>query len=304
MMSKRIALTIGNYAYQDKNLSQFKTPSVNVQQVAAVLADPSVGNFDTVETLINQPAHKISPHIRDFFEWKKRYDLLVLYFSGHLILDQTRRLYLATMSTRLDALEDTAIAASYITHWMDRSFSRQQILVLDCYVARIAAPGEGNLLGSKAGTTVAFQGRNYGRVVLTATDTIQYVLEDQLVGEVADSSFGQYFIQGLRTGSADTDQDGQIGIEELNEYIQAQLTREGVQPQPRLWSYGKRDPLIIARNPSKVEPGHSLKWDLIFGAIMAPLSIIVIGGLSSLSTSMGMAGLFLLLYAGLYWVLD
>ena len=305
-MSKRIALIVDNHVYQDKTLSQLKTPPADPHRLAAALSESIIGDFDSVETLVNQPTPEICSHIRDFFNWKKRYDLLLLYISGHIILDPSGRLFVATSDTRLDALADSAIPAAYITECMDRSFSRQQILILDCYPAGIATPEGEHVLDSSVDIATAFQGRGYGRVVLTATDTIQYILGRKTFGAGKESVFTQYLAEALRTGAADADADGQIEIRELYEYILDQVVRNApaATHKPRLWSYGKRDKFIIARNPNYLQQKHSIKWDIIFGAIMAPLATIVIGSAASVSTSVGMAGLFLLLYAGLYWILD
>jgi hypothetical protein len=305
VMSKRIALIIDNNTYQDRDLARLKTPAANVHHLASVLGDPEIGNFDEVETLINQPSSEVRRHISDLFTWKKKQDVLLLYFSGHAVLDKTGQLYLATVDTVQAGLEETAIPTTYITDCIDRSFSQQQILLLDCYHCSLPGPKTKSQPGFNIGTATIFRGTGYRRVVLTATDTIQYVLtENDIIGQAGESMFTPYLIEGLQMEAADTNRDGQIGVGELYEYVYHQVVQHTASQKPRMWSYNTRDEFIIARLPYKFEQKHTVKWDLIFGAIMAPTVTIVIGGMASLSTSVGMAGLLLLIYAMLYWTLD
>ena len=302
-MSKRIALIIANNTYQDQYLSQLKRPEADIHGLASVLHDPTIGNFHQVETVVNAPSQEIHQLIGELFNWKKRHDMLLLYFLGYTILDEAEQLYLATVDTRLDSLPETSVPATYITGCMDDSFSRRQILILDSYQSRLVPSGSEKELGSMVGVGEAFRGRGYGRVVLATSDVVQFALTgEKILGEVEDSVFTHYLVQGLRTGSADYDEDGQVDVRELYNYVLPQVEQVANQ-RPHLWSHNERNKFIIARNPS-VQQREPIKWDLIAGAIMAPAATIIIGATASLGTSVGMAGLLLLIYAFLYWALD
>ena len=304
-MPEHIALIVRNRNYQDKTLARLKTPEADVHALASVLSDPTIGHFTSLETLIDQPCHEIQRQIRDLFQWRKRHDVLLLYVSGHAVLDESGQLYLAATDTKLDALEETAISASYISECMDRSFSRQQILILDGYHCRILAPGARSAPGSNADTGAAFKGKGYWRVVLTANDITQYVIKgDEVLGEPGESLFTPYLIQGLRTGALDLDGDGRIGIGELHTYIQDQVARHAPNQRPRIWRYDERDEFIIAYSPKRVEPKRPIKWDILIGALTVPAVTILLGAWADLSQSIGFAGLFLLFYAFLYWAPD
>ncbi len=98
--------------------------------------------------------------------------------------------------------------------------------------------------------------------------------------------------------------DGQIELGELAEYIQSQARQTTSPLQPCLRSYGHRESFSLAHNPHRFGPPQPIKWDLISGAILAPLTIIVIGGGHDLHAAIGLAGLFLLMYAFLYLAPD
>ena len=66
--------------------------------------------------------------ISRFYATKNRDDVLLLYFSGHGVLDDRGQLYLAVKDTERGLLRGTAIGAAFITDEMDRSYSRRQVL--------------------------------------------------------------------------------------------------------------------------------------------------------------------------------
>src|SRR6266542_7063077 len=96
----KYALIIGNNKYDDSKLAQLKTPAADSQALAKILADKTIGSFDEVTPLINQTETRIRRAISTFLTNKKPDDLVLLYFSGHGILDDRGRLYLASKTRR------------------------------------------------------------------------------------------------------------------------------------------------------------------------------------------------------------
>ena len=107
---------------------------------------------------------------------------------------------------------------------MDRSFSKRQVLVLDCCHSGAFAHGAKAAQGVSVGTAEAFEGTGLGRVVLTATDSTQYAWEgDQVIGDAQNSLFTHFLIEGLKTGAADKDDDGVVTVDELYDYVREQV---------------------------------------------------------------------------------
>ena len=256
-MSGKFALIIGNGEYQDARLSSLVTPNEDVNDLAEVLRAPGIGGFTDVVTLVNETSANIRLEIETFFSDKKRDDLLLLYFSGHGVRDDQGYLYLAVKDTRHNRLRATAIPASYITSEMDTSRSQRQVLILDCCHSGAFAQGMKGTPGESVGTASAFKGTGYGRVVLTASDSTQYAWEtegDQVVGEAENSVFTHYLIEGLRTGAADRDSDGQIGLDELYDYVFQQVVTRTPKQTPHIWLFGQEGQITIAQNPHPVQP--------------------------------------------------
>lgn len=295
-MAKRIALIIANHTYQDSNLAGFVSPPVDIATLAQVLRNPALGSFTQVETLVNCSVSELRQRVSALFHWKQRHDELLLYWVGHGLVDSAGQLYLLTADTRLEALTDTALPAAFITHWLDRSFSRHKLLVLDCAFSSLFTVDD-EYSGAVPEVGEFFKGRGHSRTILASQPSLNYP-------QARAGDFTAQLIQALPGGAADANQDGQIDLDELLQYLIQQAASSGSLFTPRQWRYYHPDKFIIARNPHHFVPARPVKWDLIIGAIMAPTTIIAIGGQADLRTSVGMAGLFLLLYALLYMAHD
>src|SRR5512137_1076703 len=163
-MGRKLALVIGNSEYDDASLARLITPSEDVSDLAALLKSPEVGGFDEVLTLVNEAATSVRKAVARLFKDKSPDDLLLLYFSGHGVLDDQGHLYLAVKDTERDLLSGTAIPANFITGEMDRSRSKRQVLVLDCCHSGAFARGSKAMTGESVGIGPAFEGNGYGRV--------------------------------------------------------------------------------------------------------------------------------------------
>ena len=254
-MSKKLALIIGNAEYDDERLAQLRTPQADVSALADVLRHPQIGGFDNVETYVNESEAKLRRVVALFFREKGHDDLLLLYFSGHGVLDEDGRLYLATKDTERDSLSASAIPAAFVSERMDRSRSKRQVLILDCCHSGAFARGAKGAPGSSVGTASAFAGAGFGRFVLTATDSIQYAWEGDRVSGVSENSvFTNYLIKGLRTGEADLNSDGEITLDELYDYVYEKVLFEKRLQTPSKWTYGQQGEIVIANNPSTLHP--------------------------------------------------
>lgn len=249
-MTGKFALIIGNSHYDDPSLGRLKAPDVDVEALADVLESPEVGQFDEVASLLNESCAVVRKAIARFFDHRQRDDLLVLYFSGHGVKDEQGHLYLALRDTESGLLAGTAIESGFISGRMDRSFSKRQVLVLDCCHSGAFARGAKAAQGVSVGTAQAFEGHGIGRVILTATDATQYAWEgDQVIGDAQSSLFTHFLIDGLKTGAADRDNDGVITVDELYDYAHEHVINSTPRQTPHKWIYRQPGDIILAQNP-------------------------------------------------------
>jgi hypothetical protein len=259
----KYALIIGNNKYNDSKLAQLKTPAADSQALAKILEDESIGSFDEVTPLVNQTESRVRRAISAFLTDKKPDDLVLLYFSGHGVLDDRGRLYLALKDTQLNILKATSIPSSFLTDEMDSCRSKRQILILDCCHSGAFARGTKGP-GQKAITETTFEGSGFGRVVLTASDSTQYALEgDQVIKQTELSLFTHFLLDGLKTGEADVNNDGQISLDEWYDYTYAKVISETPRQVPHKWSYNQRGDLVIARNPYFKKKVAELPYELV-----------------------------------------
>jgi len=250
MTEKRIALIIASDRYEDTDLRQLVAPAQDAAALAGVLEDPAIGGFD-VKTLLNKSSHEVRQQIEAFFTGLSRDDLLLLYFSCHGIKDESGHLYFATTDTRRKLLRSTAISSYFVNEVMRLSPSRRQVLLLDCCFSGAFARGMVAKSDQEVGTKESFEGR--GRVVLTASDAIQYAFEgEDVTGEGVRSIFTRTLVHGLTTGEADVDLDGYISFEDLSNYVCKSISEQRPEQEPRKWALDVHGDIIIARNPNPV----------------------------------------------------
>jgi uncharacterized caspase-like protein len=214
-MPKRRALIIGIDKYDD-DFPNLQAPLQDAENLARVLKDPSIGAFDEVQIELNESFATLYSKVGAFLESPlNRQDLLLLYFSGHGIRDDYGKLYLAAKNTDRRRLKSTAIPSSYIRNLMEESFSRRQVLILDCCHSGAVAKGG---IGDSVGTKEAFLDKDIGRgrTIFTATNELQLAWEANKIigGKVKNSLFTHYLVEGLETGKADLNNNGEITLDE------------------------------------------------------------------------------------------
>ncbi|WP_406352105.1 caspase family protein [Streptomyces sp. NBC_00658] len=255
-MGRRLALLIATYAYDDEGLRQLTAPGHDAEALSEVLSAPDIAGFE-VKILINEPHDRVGAALGDFFRDCRHDDLALLYFTGHGLKDDEGRLHLATSDTRRNNLMFTSLSAEGIDRAMSACNSRQQVLILDCcysgaFPAGRLAKGD----DTDVHTLERFQGQGRGRTVLTASDATQYSFEgDQLHGSAPRSVFTGHLVQGLRDGSADLDDDGDITLDELYTYVHDKVVTEMPQQRPKKQE-NVEGRTVIARNVNWVLPVH------------------------------------------------
>ncbi|WP_327351094.1 caspase, EACC1-associated type [Streptomyces sp. NBC_01304] len=271
--SGRYALVVATGDYQDEGLRGLLAPTRDATELAEVLADPAIGGFD-VDVLDNPDANQLRVKIEDFFADRSLRDTLVLHFACHGLKGEGNRLFLAATDTRPARLASTAVPAEYVSSLMMASRAQRVAVLLDCCFAGLFERG----MISRADSAVHVQdsftgldrtGNERGRAVVTASSAVEYAYEgNQFVAEAAagttmgaglkigtpgSSLFTGALVEGLRTGQADLDGDGEIGLAELADYIGQRIRAVTPQQNPQLWMFGAQGDLPIARARRRVQ---------------------------------------------------
>lgn len=141
--------------------------------------------------------------------------------------------------------------------------------MLDCCYAGAFERGMFSRADAEAHVQDSFSGLERtagqrGRAVLTASSAVEYAFEgDRLVasagarssaekGRPGPSLFTGALVEGLRTGAADLNGDGEIGLSELAEYVSQRIRRITPHQNPQLWIFGAQGDLPIGKAPRRV----------------------------------------------------
>ncbi|WP_122614516.1 penicillin-binding transpeptidase domain-containing protein [Streptomyces sp. Tu 4128] len=271
----RHALLVATGAYlEDEALDSLWAPTRDASELAAVLADPEIGDF-TVEVIENPDASSLRRAIEDFFADRAAMDTLLLHFACHGLKDEGGKLFLAATDTKRSRLESTAVPAEYVSRLMMKSRAQRAAVLLDCCYAgaierSMIARADRSAHVEDSFTTLRQIGGERGRAVLTASSAIEYAFEGERVVAGQDAGAGMdvapgavqpgpslftgALVRGLRTGNADLNGDGEIGLGELSEYIRGLIRAVTPHQNPQLWTFGAQGDLLIARAPRRGAP--------------------------------------------------
>lgn len=255
----RHALVVVTSRYEDAGLGALRAPAKDAAGLAEVLGDASVGDFD-VEVLTDPTVQRLRLAVEDFFADRSTKDTLLLHFSCHGVKNAAGKLFLAASDTYRARLAATAVPAEYVSSLMLESRAQRAVLFLDCCYAGAFERG----MLTRAGSQVQVQvqesfhdlertGGKRGRAVFTASSALEYAFEgDQPVsggrpgaGD-GPSLFTGALVKGLRTGEADLDHDGEVGMSELADYVNEQIRERTPHQTPQLWLFGSQGDLPIA----------------------------------------------------------
>jgi uncharacterized membrane protein len=247
----RFALLVSTDTYADPTLRELRSPRADVDALAAVLADPGIGDF-SVRTLHNAPSHEARLALNELFQDRGTGDLVALYFSCHGVKDDRAKLYFAFADTIHDRLPATAIGSEFLRDLMDRSPARRILLLLDCCYSGAFTKGMRARAGGQVDVVERFAGR--GHAVITASSAMEYAYELEPDAKIRDarpapSVFTSVLVQALATGEADRGGDGWVSVDELYDYVYDEVReRTTLQTPNRLIEV--EGEMVVARAPS------------------------------------------------------
>ncbi|MBW4571356.1 MAG: GUN4 domain-containing protein [Tolypothrix carrinoi HA7290-LM1] len=245
-MPKKIALLIGVSEYGE-GIPPLSSAINDVEAMQRVLLNPSLGGFDQVEPLLNPSDGEMRTAIYKLFKDKAKDDLVLLFFSGHGITNDDGHLYLTTRITAKDDFEATAVDANFIQRQSNNCYAKRQVLILDACYSGAYAQG---FRTKSVGVDIKKQLGASGRVVLTSSSATQTSFEQE---GLRLSLYTQYLVEGIETGAADTDGDGNIHVQELHAYAKAkvQAVKPNMMPEIILDKEGYN--ILLAHAPKNAE---------------------------------------------------
>jgi hypothetical protein len=277
----RHALIVSTTAYRDGALRKLRAPARDATDLADVLADDRIGGFNVTQVL-DTTAHEIRVALESFLTDRRPADLVLIYLSCHGLVDGRRRLYFAGADTVKNRLAATGVESRWVLEQMEECRARRQILILDCCFSgafALNAKGENDLeIGNR------FSGDSRGRVVLTASRATEYSFEGEPVADAPSGSvFTSALLKGIRTGAADINNDGYIGVEEAYEYAFNQVRAAGADQTPQRYvDGGEGASIVLARSPAGMTIGAASLPEALKDALQNPFIEVRIGAVRAL----------------------
>ncbi len=234
-MARRRALLIACSEYSDAKLLPLAGTLADVRALREVLEDRNVSDFE-VEVLENPTSYELSHTLERFYTEVKLQDTALVYCSGHGVKSTDGRLFLAARNTDTNFLASTAVPAAFIQEQILTCRSRQKVLVLDCCYAGAFTRGSRHRAANTVNLSDAFSGGK-GTVYIASSGATQYSWEgDNVEGCPQPSCFTQCLVGGLKSGAADLDGDGLIGVRELYDYVVDEISDRTPNQRPEFSS--------------------------------------------------------------------
>ncbi|MCZ8117725.1 MAG: caspase family protein [Microcystis sp. LE18-22.4A] len=245
----KFALLIGVSEYSE-GLRPISSAILDVEAMRRVLEHPDMGAFDQVTVLSNPDQRSMERAVEDLFTNRQRDDLVLLYFSGHGLKDQTAEFYLSARDTERDQNGElrisTILAASKLNKYMNNSRSQRQMIILDCCFSGALVQGMLNK-GELNIQDIQEELGGRGRAILTSSSPIEYSFESE---DKDLSIYTKYLVEGIETGAADKDGDQLISVNELHEYASERVKEAAPAMTPKFYlSLEGEDTIYLAKSP-------------------------------------------------------
>ena len=243
----RAALVVATDSYLDMTFRQLWAPANDAQDLAAVLADPAIGDFQ-VASLINPTGQQLKIHVDEYLSQRAIGDLLVVYLSGHGVRDARGRPYFVATDTVHSRLAATGVESLWLLDRLEECSATQQVVILDCCFSGAFAAGAKGGADDLSRDLAELSTRGRGRIVLTASRATEYSFEGRAVADatISGSVFTAGLIDGLRSGAADVRGVGRISVEDAFRYACEFVQRQRVNQTPQRWSYAAEGTIWLA----------------------------------------------------------
>ncbi|MEH1970463.1 caspase, EACC1-associated type [Nostoc sp.] len=241
----KVALLIGVSKYKYDGLTSLPGAAKDIEEMQRIFQNPEIGGFE-VKSLLNPDTSEMQTAIEDLFLDRHKDDIVLLYFSGHGIKDDSGKLYFTTTETRKNEqgklIKSSTVSAQFIHEMINdnRSRSKRQVIILDCCFSGAFA----NNIKGKDDVYLDFQKIQLGgegRAVLTSSTSTEYAFE---------SVYTRYLVQGIETGEADKNNDGFISVDELHQYVQTKVQENKHDMKPQIQAVIKEGyNIVLTKTP-------------------------------------------------------
>ncbi|MGB5769520.1 MAG: GUN4 domain-containing protein [Crocosphaera sp.] len=239
----RAALLVG----VSEGIDPLSEPIKDIEAMQTLLAESSIGEFDTVTVLPNPNKNDFELEIYNFFNNRKPDDTLLFYFSGHGLRDKRFEFHLAASNTQKDnngaLIPPTALSATELKKQMNNSRSEKQLIILDCCFSEAFV----QVLKGKGDSEIEKELGGKGRAILVSSSEKQFSFESK---DAELSIYTRYLVEGLKTGAAALPGKEWITPKGLHDYISGKIAEAAPAMTPKFYSVDEGFNIYIAHSPA------------------------------------------------------
>jgi hypothetical protein len=173
---------------------------------------------------------------------------VLLFFVGHIVQDDSGKLYFATsitcLSPKSELIRVSSIPASFVHDIMSNSPCQRQVVILDCCLDRLSA--EEMTENEYSSVDIKTQLGTEGRAILASFTSSQNSFEPEGLDH---SVYTRYLVEGIKTGAADLDSNGWISVDELHEYASNKVQGAAPAMKPQFYPIEGKDKILLAKAP-------------------------------------------------------
>jgi formylglycine-generating enzyme required for sulfatase activity len=244
----KVALLIGVSEYKP-GFDPLPAAVKDVEAIRRVLLNPEMGDFalEDITVLKNPQPLQMQYAIYNLFTNRQNDDLVLLYFSGHGIKDESGRLYLASCETYKEngsLVKPSAVEARQLHDSMNESRSQRQVIILDCCFS--GAIAKGLTVKDDGRVDIQTQLGGKGRAILTSSTSTQSSFAEES-SEL--SVYTRYLVEGIEKGAADKDGDGYITVDELHDYAFEKVKEASPAMTPKFYPVEEGFKIKLAKAP-------------------------------------------------------
>jgi uncharacterized caspase-like protein len=243
----KVALLIGVSEY-GSGLNPLPGAVRDIETVQHVLQPLEMGGFDEVKLLSNPNPPVMREAIESLFSGRTKDDLVLLFFVGHIVQDDSGKLYLATsitcLSPKSELIRVSSIPTSFVHDLMNNSPCQHQVVILDCCLGRLSA--EEITANDYTSVDIKTELGSVGRAILASFTSSQNSFEPEGLDH---SVYTRYLVEGIKTGAADLDSDGWISVDELHEYASNKVQAAAPAVKPHFYPIEDKNKILLAKAP-------------------------------------------------------
>ncbi|MEU2754227.1 AAA domain-containing protein [Streptomyces albidoflavus] len=212
---------MGTATHQDVSYPALPSVRADVHFLGQVLEMPAVGGYEECSRVEDSPKAAVKQAIEGFLSAREPDELVVVYLSGHGAYDrEDGQLYFVTTDTEAGRERQTALEAAFVIDQLEKCAARRKVLLLDCCFSGSAVQG---FRSKGAPAPAAMPVVEAGGVhVITAS---QHWEKAFTTDADQPSQFTRAIVEGLHSGRADLDGDGQISANDLFRHISRDLQK-------------------------------------------------------------------------------